>query len=194
MDRLQATLDAIDAANAGDPNRIRVRGAERPKEQAHAELASEWVERLAPGASDALRIAARAHHVRRWELPRSQYPEGKAGYHRWRRELQQRHAAILGEILAEHGWDEETAERARAIIRKQGLGRDPEVQVFEDALCLVFIETQFTALRESMADDAKLTDVVRKTAKKMSDLALAEVAALPLAKEDLALIESALET
>ena len=65
MERLRRALEAIDAANAGDPNRIRVRGVERPKEQAHAELVTGWIERLAPKASEALRLAGRAHHVRR---------------------------------------------------------------------------------------------------------------------------------
>ena len=78
-DRLQAALDAIDAANADDPNRTFVRGESRPKELAHSELATEWVRRLDPEASDALLIAARAHHIRRWEVLRSDSPDGKAG-------------------------------------------------------------------------------------------------------------------
>ncbi len=193
-DRLREALEAIDAANADDPNRIEVRGLARPKEQAHAELASEWVERLDPDASDALRLAARAHHLRRWEIPRSDYPMGRAGYHRWRRALQEHHAAVADRILADRGWDEATRDRVGAIVRKRGLGRDPEVQVFEDALCLVFVETQFAALREQMADDDKLAGVVRKTAAKMSPKALEQVAALPLAPRDLALVERALQS
>jgi len=194
MPCLDSTLAAIDAANADDPNVIVVRGEARPKELAHASLASEWVDRLAPEASDALRIAARAHHIRRWELPRSDYPEGKAGYHRWRRDLQQRHADCVAGILAEHGWDDPTRDRVQAIVRKQGLGRDPEVQVFEDALCLVFLETQFGELRGRLADDAKLADVTRKTAAKMSPEALARVSELPLSPDDLVLIQRALQS
>ncbi len=194
MDRLQATLDAIDAANAEDPNQVLVRGETRPKELAHALLATEWVARLAPAASDALRIAVRAHHIRRWEVPRADYPEGKAGYHRWRRDLQQRHAEHVDRILADQGWPEGIRERVRAIVRKQGLGRDPEVQTFEDALCLVFLETQFDALRARLADDEKLVDVTRKTAAKMSEAALRHVSDLPLAAEDLAVIGRALQS
>ena len=194
MDRLQATLDAIDAANRDDPNEIEVRGSRRPKEQAHAELASEWIARLAPEASDALRIAARAHHLRRWEIPRSDYPEGKAGYHRWRLALQRHHAARVAPILEAQGWDEALCARVQAIVRKQGLGRDAEVQVFEDALCLVFLETQFGLLRARLADDEKLEDVTRKTAAKMSAAALERVRELPLSCDDLALIDRALES
>jgi hypothetical protein len=194
MGRLEATLDAIDAANADDPNRVELRGCSRPKELAHAELASDWVRVLAPDVSDALLLAARAHHIRRWELPRSDYPDGKAGYHRWRRELQKRHAAHVGDILSEQGYDAETRARVQAIIRKQGLGSDPEVQTFEDALCLVFIETQLGSLRDRLADDEKLMEVIRKTAAKMSAPALAHIGELPLDEHDLALIERALQS
>ena len=190
-DCLQAALDAIDAANADDPNRVEVRGVSRPKELAHAELVSQWVSKLDPGASDALRLAARAHHLRRWELPRSDYPDGKAGYHRWRREQQKRHAEQVGRILRAQGYDEGDIARVQAIVRKQGLGSDPEVQVFEDALCLVFIETQFRELADRLGDE-RLVDVTRKTLAKMSDAGIARVREFSLSDEDLALIERAL--
>jgi hypothetical protein len=190
-DRLQAALDAIDAANAADPKLIEVRGESRPKELAHAELASEWIRKLDPEASEPLLLATRAHHIRRWEVPRGNFPDGKAGYHRWRRELQKRHAEHVGRILLQQGYDEATIARVQAIVRKQGLGTDPEVQVFEDALCLVFIETQFRELGDRLGDE-KLVDVTRKTIAKMSDAGIARLRELSLAEEDLALIERAL--
>jgi hypothetical protein len=192
-DRLRAAIDAIDAANADDPNRIEVRGESRPKELAHAELASEWVKALAPEAGEELQLAARAHHLRRWEIPRSDFPEGRAGYHRWRKALQLHHAEQVGRILAANGYGEPTIARVQAIVRKQGLGRDAEVQVFEDALCLVFLETQLAQLRARLADDEKLVDVTRKTAAKMSAAALARVGELSLPEEDMALIGRALD-
>ena len=57
-------------------------------------------ERLLEAPSDALRIAARAHHLRRWEVPRSSYPEGRAGYLRWRRDQKARHAREVADVLA----------------------------------------------------------------------------------------------
>ncbi|MGH7336071.1 MAG: DUF4202 family protein, partial [Myxococcota bacterium] len=91
-DRLRNALAAIDAANAGDPHTILVRGQRRPKEQAHAELVSEWIAVLAPDASEALQLAGRAHHLRRWAISRADYPEGREGYLRWRRALHDFHA------------------------------------------------------------------------------------------------------
>lgn len=187
-DRLRAALAAIDAANADDPHQIRVRGALRPKEQAHAELASEWVERLCPDASEALRLAARAHHVRRWAIPRADHPEGRAGYLRWRRALQDLHARTAADILRDHGYDDATVKRVDDLLHKRGLGRgDPEVQAFEDALCLVFLETQLRDIAERLAED-KLDDVVRKTLRKMSPQAIRLAGALPLDPRDAALL------
>lgn len=191
-DRLRAALAAIDAANADDPNTIEVRGALRPKEQAHAELMTTWVRTLAPGADEAQLIAARAHHLRRWSLPRSSYPEGRAGYLRWRTALRRQHSADVAEILSRVGYDRSTVERVQAIVEKRQLGVDPAVQVHEDALCLVFLETQLAEIVDRFGED-KVAGIIAKTAAKMSDAALARVGELPLRSQDRALIERVLE-
>ncbi|MBA3653549.1 MAG: DUF4202 domain-containing protein [Actinobacteria bacterium] len=167
--RLRDTLAAIDAVNAEDPNRLVVRGEERPKALGEAELATDWVTQLVPEPSAALLLAVRAHHLRRWTIPRSTYPDGRAGYLRWRRDLHDVHADDVAVIMGEHGWDDATVTRVQDIIRKRGLGRinDAELQAFEDALCLVFIETQYDALAGRLADET-MTNVVDKTLKKMS--------------------------
>lgn len=189
-DRLARALAAIDAANADDPNALHVRGALRPKELAHAELATEWVRALRDDPSEALLLAARAHHVRRWEIPRESEAPDRAGYHRWRRALQAHHARIAAEILEREGFDGEEIERVAALIRKRGLGSDPEVQALEDALCLVFLETQLSELADRV-DAEKLLAVVAKTLEKMSTVAVAHARSLPLAPRERALLERA---
>ncbi len=192
MSRLARALAAIDAANAGDPNQIAVRGAKRPKELAHAELVSAWIARLVPEASEALRLAARAHHVRRWEIPRTRFSADRVGYHRWRTTLQEHHARIAGEILREQGYDDATLARVQDLVRKRGLGRDPEVQALEDALCLVFLETQLAELASRMPDE-KLVDVLRKTLRKMSPEAKQEAGGLELGARERGLLQRALQ-
>lgn len=190
-DRYRAAVAAIDAANADDPHTIEVRGERRPKEQAHAELMTEWVSVLAPDADEAQLLAARAHHLRRWSLPRTTYPDGRAGYLRWRTALRKQHGAEVAEILAGVGYPPEVVERVQAIVEKRGLGSDPAVQAHEDALCLVFLETQLAETVDRLGED-KVVDVVRKTAAKMSAAALARVADLPLRPQDHALVTRAL--
>lgn len=189
-ERFRAAIAAIDAANADDPHTIVVRGTRRPKELAHAELAMAWVRRLDPGADELSLLAARAHHLRRWTLPRDAYPAGRAGYLRWRAELKRRHADEVGEILRGCDYDDAEVARVAAIVRKEGLGRDPAVQVHEDALCLVFLETQFTDLARRLGDD-RTVEVVRKTIRKMSPAGIAAAGELALTAHERDLLEAA---
>lgn len=193
-DRFDRAIAAIDAANADDPHTIELRGEVRPKEQAHAELMTDWVRRLDPSADHAQLLAARAHHLRRWSVPRSSYPDGRAGYLRWRTGLRKQHAAEVAVLLADAGYDEPTIQRVQTIINKVGLnkkGADPAVQVHEDALCLVFLETQLASTLDQLGVD-KMIDVIQKTAAKMSPSGLAQVAAIPMRDGDRALVARAL--
>ncbi len=189
--RFDRAIAAIDAANGRDPNRIVLGGEEQPKEQAHARRVTEWVRRLRPEASEALLLAARAHHVRRWELPRSGYPADRPGYLRWRAELQAHHAKIAGEILRESGYDEATIARVGEILHKRNLARDEEVQTFEDALCLTFMETQLADFAAAHPD-AKARAVLRKTLRKMSPAGRREAERLALPAGASALVQSEL--
>jgi Domain of unknown function (DUF4202) len=190
-ERLRRAIAAIDAANAGDPHAIVARGRRRPKEQAHAELVSEWIGKLAPDASDALRLAGRAHHLRRWEIPRADYPEGREGYLRWRRALHDFHAEAAAEILTACGYDAALIRRVSDLLHKRGLARgDAEAQVLEDALCLVFVETQYREIAERLSEE-KLLDVTAKTLRKMSGRAKALALELPLDPRDAATIRRA---
>ncbi|HUF96618.1 MAG TPA: DUF4202 domain-containing protein [Ilumatobacter sp.] len=189
MNDLSAAFDAIDAANAGDPT---VYDGE-PLALAQGRLADGWLLALDRAASPALRLAARAHHLRRWAVPRSSYPEGRAGYLRWRRDQKKRHAAELGELLTRVGIDETTIERAQVIVAKTGLGTDPEVQVFEDAVCLTFLETQLASTAARL-EPSHMLAVVVKTLAKMSDDGKALAVTITFDDDMAALIGEALAT
>lgn len=165
---LDAALEAIDHANAADPNLI----GGRPRALVQGERATHWLDRLDPQASDALVLATRGHHVRRWTSARSSYPDGRAGYLRWRRDLKGVHAETLGELLPACGIGADVVERAQQLVAKRGDQRAPEAQAFEDVVCLVFLETQFEALIDRL-DEQKTVDVLRKTLPKMSAAAIA---------------------
>lgn len=152
---LDEAFALIDAENAGDPH---------GKELDHAERAVAWIRRLRPDAPAELLLAARGHHVRRWEIPRRAEPDGRPGYLRWKRRLQQHHADVLGRVLDGSGFD---VARVQAIVRKERLKSDPDVQSLEDALALVFLQTQLAELNEKLDDD-HLVDVLAKTLRKMT--------------------------
>jgi hypothetical protein len=191
--RLEQALAAIDAANADDPNTIDVGGVTRPKELAHAELMTAWIERMVEHPSDAQRLAARAHHLRRWVVPRDSYPEGRPGYLRWRKDQARRQAEEVADILGRCGYDEATVERVEAIITKTGLRSDPEVQAHEDALCLVFVQTQLLDLAAQLGSD-KAAEVLTKTVQKMSPRGRSEALELDLPPAARAALEQALTT
>lgn len=158
LSRLDRAIAAIDAANAADP---------KGEALAYGERMTQELARLFPDASDLLQIAARGQHVERWLLPRSAYPEGKAGYLDWRREQARRHAERVGQIMAEAGYPPEDAARVGVLLRKEGLKRDPEVQALEDVICFTFLRWYFAPFAEGRAAEDLLT-IVTKTARKMS--------------------------
>ena len=168
MSRLDATLAAIDAANAADPDL----STGRPAALLYGERMSSELARLAPDASDILRIAARGQHIERWTSPRSAYPEGREGYLTWRRDLGAFHARRVGEIMQAAGYSAEEADRAGKLLRKEGIKRDAEVQMLEDVICFVFLRWYFSPFAEGR-DPEGLLRIVEKTARKMSDTACA---------------------
>jgi hypothetical protein len=191
-DRFSRAIAAIDRANAVDPNQLVLDGTAVPKELAHAQLMTAWVQRLAPDATEAAHLAARAHHFRRWTRPRSDYPEGRAGYLRWRVAAQRAHADEVGAVLADHGYDGELIERVGRIIRKEGLGSDPEVQTNEDARCLVFLTTQLEAVTDQLGQD-HMVQVLRRTLPKMSAAAIRAAGELDLGERGAQLLAAAVE-
>jgi hypothetical protein len=181
----------IDAANAQDPNLVAVGGQKLPLEILHAERRTDWIYKLiGDEPAETLLLAARAQHLRRWEIPRETYPRDRAGYLQWRQRLKAFHAEKTAEILQEVGYDAATIARVKDLILKKRLKLDPEVQALEDALCLVFLEMQFAEFAQKEAD--KIVDIVRKTWRKMSPAGQQLALALPLAAEDRAIIEQAL--
>jgi hypothetical protein len=190
-ERYEAAVAAIDAANADDPTRILVRGAEQPRAQGHGVLAAEWVADLHPDADETWLLAARAHHLRRWELPRSSYETGRAGYLKWKRDQRRRHADDAGVLLATIGYEAATIERVQALVRRDHLATDAGSQAIEDAACLAFVETQLADVATKL-DRAHLVDVLRKTAKKMSPEGAAAIARIPLGDAERTLLAEAL--
>jgi hypothetical protein len=167
--RLAAALAAIDAANTCDPNRLEVNGRSEPAELVYGQRMSEALARLDPAASVHLQIAARGQHIERWTSPRASYPDGRAGYLKWRADLKEFHARRVGEIMAGAGFAEEDVARVGSLIRKERLKRDAEAQMLEDVVCVVFLEHYIDGFM-AKTDAAKLPDILAKTWAKMSAL------------------------
>ncbi|MCE9621502.1 MAG: DUF4202 domain-containing protein [Actinomycetia bacterium] len=168
---LQAAYEAIDAVNAADPNVLEWHGQSVPRALLQGQRATTWLPRVADMPSSALSIAARAHHLARWQIARASYPDGRAGYLRWRKASKAASAELLVTTLAPLGVATAALNRAVDLIQRVGLGADPEAQAVEDVACLVFLETDYVALLQRLGGDAT-AGAVRKTLKKMSPTAI----------------------
>ena len=131
-DRLTKAYAAIDAANAADPLSIDVDGMPIPAALIYGRRMTEMLRHYQPDASEALKIAIRGQHIERFAIPRETYPEGKAGYYRWRNEQKKMHARRLAEIMAPLGYANDEIERVGRIVRKEDIKTNDESQTLED--------------------------------------------------------------
>ena len=194
-----AALAAVDAANRCDPNSVGVAGASVPLALAEGQAASAWIQRLRAGEGgadavpDALLIAARGHHIRRWESPREAYPRDRAGYHAWRAALYEVHAQHLAAIMREAGYDADDIARMSVIVHRRGIKTDPDVQTYEYAVTLAFLELQAAPFAER-TDRATTVRALRRTWHKMSEHGHEAALRLPLTAELESLLYEALTT
>lgn len=160
-------ISAFDAVHREDPKQLIWRDAEIPRASLYHERLVHWVEYLNPRAAEPLRLAAHCQHLRRWVIPRTDYPEGLAGYRSWRSKLMNFHVQEAETILREAGYDDATISRVQDFLIKRNLKQDAEVQLFEDAICLVFFEMELAEFAGKHEKD-RLIRILRKVRGKMS--------------------------
>ncbi len=193
--RLDAVLAAIDAANADDPRKCLVDGREIAFEQLYSARMSARLARMYAHPSALLRIAAHAQHLRRWEIFRGDFPQGRHGYNDWRKRCRIHHADLVGSIMREHGYSEAEASRVGSLIRKEQLKKDPESQALENVAAIVFLEYYFDEFLAKYAgyEDDKIVDILGKTLCKMSPRGHKAALELPLPERTRALVAAAIE-
>ena len=193
--KLDAVLAAIDAANADDPRRVPVEGRDCAFEQLYAERMTARLAAVYPEASELLQIAARAQHLRRWEVARENYPEGRHGYNDWRKTCRVHHATLAREIMLRLGYTEAEATHVGVLLRKEQLKKNKESQALENVAAIVFIEHYFDEFLAKYAgyDDGKLIDILGKTLCKMSPRGHDAALGLSLPQRSLDLIKRAID-
>lgn len=169
----EKAVGLIDAANGEDPNRETADGKDWPKELLYSHRMSDMLQRYAPEADDAMKLAIRAQHIQRWKSPRDDYSMDRIGYLKWRKDLYKFHANTAGELLVQAGYGEDVIGRVKDAVAKKNLKQNPDTQLLEDVTDLVFIEhymLEFAGKHEEYTEE-KWIDIVQKTWKKMSDRA-----------------------
>lgn len=188
----ETAIRLIDEAHAQDPTTIDSEGKEIPYELLYSNKMSDYLEQCDANASETLRLAIRAQHLRRWEVPRSSYAMNKTGYHLWRTYLKKRQAEMAAQICLDSGYSSEDAGRVAALVRKDNLKQDAETQTLEDVACLVFLDDQLEAF-EKEHDEAKIVNILRKTWGKMSDKGHELALSIPMSPRARELVSKALE-
>jgi hypothetical protein len=205
LHRLPQLLSMIDDVNNQDPTHV---PAHEPihapthtpatdsltiaKEVLYSQRMQYRLKQFAPAANEELQIAAYSQHIKRWASLRSDYPEGRAGYKRWRTELGKFHADTTAELMGQLNYPEENIERVKYLLQKKGLKRDEDTQALEDVICLVFLEYYLDAFAAKHEED-KVVSIIQKTWKKMSDDGHKAALSLSLESHLLALVTKALE-
>jgi len=192
--RFQQALAKFDAANAQDPNQEMFEGKAYPKELIYAQRMTTMLQKFAPDASEAVQLAVRCQHICRWQKPRAEYPMDGVGYKQWRTNLYKFHGDTAGAIMREVGYDDEITGKVQALLRKEKLKVNPETQLLEDVVDLVFLQYYLAdfVVKYSHYDEEKLLGILRKTWRKMSDRGHEAALKLNYTPEILAVIQKAL--
>ncbi|UCE93757.1 MAG: DUF4202 domain-containing protein [Flavobacteriaceae bacterium] len=191
--RFKEAIELFDEANGKDPNFEEHNGQKYPKELLYARRMTDRLYEFEPLADEALQLAVRCQHLRRWEIPREDFDMNRVGYLQWRNKLKSFHAEGAARILEEVGYEKEIIDRVKFLLLKKQLKKDRVTQTLEDVICLVFLEFYFEKFSYKYQED-KLIDILQKTWKKMSEKGQKAALQLKLSDHSLNLIEKALDT
>ncbi|MBP7929866.1 MAG: DUF4202 domain-containing protein [Acidimicrobiia bacterium] len=189
--RLSTTLDAIDRQNRRDPRSLTA-PFDGPMAYVQGSQASKWLALLDDDPSPELQIAVRAHHLDRWLLPRADYPAGRAGYLRWRRDQKTLQSESAASLMSDQGWPQAAIEEVQRLLLRKDLRTDPQSQTLEDCACLVFLESQFNDF-STTTDRSKIVGVVAKTWNKMSNHARALASGIAVDQQAGLVLEEGIE-
>jgi len=176
-----------------EPNNEIYDGKEYPKEYLYSLRMLEVLNDIFKNANAAQLLAVKAQHLCRWEIPRTDFPEGKQGYHTWRNALYKHQSEKATNVLKELQFDEQTIEDVANAISKKGLKQNFTSQVVEDVACIVFLKHYFANfVTKHSSDEEKTISIIKKTWAKMSPVAHDHALQIPFEEKAAQLITKAL--
>ena len=180
--QFEKAIALFDAYNANDMHQETSGDKIFPKEFLYAVRMTEKLNHYAPDSPEQVRLAARCQHIGRWEIPRESYPMDRKGYLQWRSQLALHHAKIAEGILTECSYDQAMIDQVKFLLQKKQLHQNPDTQLLEDVICLVFIEFYLQDFAHQHEDE-KVIDILKKTLKKMSAKAIDAAVKIPVSGE-----------
>lgn len=131
---------------------------------------TEMLLQLYPQADEVLQISARAFHVERWIIPRTDYQMDRVGYLQWRTKLKEHHAERTSLIMQELGFEPHIIEETKKTIERKFIKSHTYSQQLEDIASLVFLKHEFDEFTEKHTTE-KCVEIVNKTWLKISTTA-----------------------
>ena len=189
-ERLKKAYEAFDLYNSSDPHREVNNGIPFSKECLYAIRMTEKLHQYATNPPEYLQLAVRCQHIGRWEIDRTSYSMDRKGYLQWRSQLKIHHSTIAEKILTECDYGSDIKEKVKSLLLKKQLHQNPDTQLLEDVICLVFIEYYLEDFA-SQHEDEKMIEIIKKTLKKMSPQAINEALKIPVSDNVKSLIDRA---
>lgn len=181
----------IDRAHAVDLNKELENGQLFPAELLYSKRMLEMLELMNPQSSNELKLAVQCQHLKRWGIPRGDFPYDRRGYHQWRRAVMDFQLAQTKELLAEAGVEEVDLGHILNVLKNQGNKQEHESQLVMDTACLVFLKwymEPFATKHES----EKVADILKKTMRKMTGTAINLIPDIELPASAKLLLEQAI--
>lgn len=83
----EIALTEIEKAHSLDPSSEDENGSLFPSEWLYGKRMLSVLAMVSPDSSNALKLAVQCQHLKRWNIPRTNHPFTRRGYHQWRREV-----------------------------------------------------------------------------------------------------------
>jgi hypothetical protein len=174
----KATLE-LEKVHGMDTTREIYNGNQYPSESLYSHRMLQMLEKVNAEASNILKLAAQCQHLKRWNIPRGEYPYNRRGYHEWRRVVMEYQLKEMEEILSKVGISNEDILLVTDALRNQGDKSNSNAQIITDTACLVFIKWYMEPFATKHQSE-KVTDIMKKTMRKMSETGLQLISRLNL--------------
>ena len=168
---------AIERIHETDPNLLTENAASIAAEKLYSRRMLSVLDLVQTNSPYSLKIAAQCQHLKRWGVPRSEYPYDRRGYHLWRRAVMEYQVELTRQVLNESEIEESEIVVILDALKDQGNKSNINATIIMDTACLVFLKwhlVPFSAKHESV----KVIDILRKTMKKMSEKGLQKLNAM----------------
>jgi hypothetical protein len=178
-EQYKKVTEEIEKAHSADESKEAEEGAWYPSELLYSRRMLTMLELVSPNSPNTMKLAVQCQHIKRWGIPRSDYPYDRRGYHQWRRVVMEYQLQQAQFILSSVNIDEADMLWIIDTLKNQGDKSNSESQIIVETACLVFLKwymEPFAAKHES----EKVIDIVKKTMRKMSETGLKLIPKLDL--------------